>query len=148
MLFRKILVPFDGSIFSHHAFRVALDIAQKYKSKITIVSFIDTYSKGWFGEALAETDTIELVHQFRQKELSNLESLGKKKGVPIKSHVIEKPSVAKPLVSFAKSNKFDLIVMGSHGRSGLEQFFLGSVSNSVIKRAPCPILVVKGTVKR
>ena len=51
MIFKKILVPYDDSIFSKRAFKTALDLAQKYNSEIVIVSCIDTFSAGWFGKS-------------------------------------------------------------------------------------------------
>ena len=51
MTFQKILVPYDGSSCSDRAFKAALDLAQKYNSKITIVSCIDTFTSGWFGKS-------------------------------------------------------------------------------------------------
>ncbi len=52
MTFQKILVPYDGSSFSDRAFKAALDLAQKYDSKITIVSCIDIFSSRWFGKSI------------------------------------------------------------------------------------------------
>lgn len=143
MLFQNILVPYDGSSFSHRAFKVALDISQHYKSKVTVVWYIDTYSVGWFEKPSDTFDILHGVHKDRQQKLSKLENIAKEKGVKIKSKIIESASVAKPLVSFAKSKKIDLIVMGAHGHSGLDRFFLGSVSNSVMQRARCPVLIIK-----
>lgn len=143
MLFKNILVPYDGSSFSKKAFDVALDIAQKYKSKITLVWYVDVFSAGWFGKSKVEVMELKALEADRRKRLSSLESKAKKSGISIKPNLIESTSVARPLISFAKSHKIDLIVIGSHGHSGFDRFFLGSVSNSVMQRARCPVMVVK-----
>jgi len=52
-------------------------------------------------------------------------------------------SVVNDIVVFAKSRKYDLIVIGSHGRSGFDKTLLGSVANSVSQKAKCPILIIK-----
>lgn len=143
MLFQNILVAYDDSPFSHRAFKVALDIAQHYKSKVTIVWFIEVYSAGWFGKDSAEVAELSLVHKTVKQKLSKLESVAKKKGVSIQSYSINSTSVAKPLIKFATSKKIDLLVLGSHGHSGFNRLFLGSVSESIKQRARCPVLIIK-----
>ncbi|MDE1770905.1 MAG: universal stress protein, partial [Thaumarchaeota archaeon] len=58
-------------------------------------------------------------------------------------HVIETKSISKEINNFAASEKIDLIVMGSHGRTGFDQVLLGSVSNAVSHSAKCPVLIIK-----
>ena len=143
MYFKNILVPYDRSSFSKRAFKVALNIAQKYESTITLVSCINVFITGWFVKSTWEHAALKLIRKKLKKELSDLESQVDKKVVPIKSKIIERSSIAQTLVSFAKSNKIDLIVLGSHGRTRLDGLILGSVSNGIVQRAKCPVLVIK-----
>jgi nucleotide-binding universal stress UspA family protein len=143
MTYQKILVPYDGSSFSDRAFKVALDFAQKYDSKITIVSCIDIFSSGWFGKSGFEQILLKKLRGKIMKEIQDLEKIAKKKNVPTKGRIFETATIAKTLLTFAKSNKIDLIVIGSRGHSRLKELFLGSISNGVIQRAQCPVLVVK-----
>ena len=143
MTFQKILVPYDGSSFSDRAFKAALDLAQKYDSKITIVSCIDIFSSRWFGKSGFEQLILKKLRGKIMKEIQDLEKIAKKRNVPTKGRIFETVTLTKTLVTFAKSNKIDLIVIGSRGQSGLKELFLGSISNGIIQRAQCPVLVVK-----
>lgn len=143
MTFQKIVVPYDGSAFSNRAFNLALDLAQKYSSKIIIVSCIDIFSSGWFGKSGMEQAILKKLRGKIMKEIQELENIAKKKNISAIGKIYETSSVTKSLLNFAKSNKIDLIVMGSRGQSGLKDLFLGGVSNGVIQKAKCPVLVVK-----
>ena len=78
-----------------------------------------------------------------QKTFSNLESTAKKKSIKISLKILQDPSVAKAITNYVNSHKFDLIVIGSHGRTGLNKMILGSVANSVTQKVKCPVMVVK-----
>jgi nucleotide-binding universal stress UspA family protein len=143
MTFQKILVPYDGSSFSNRAFKLALDLAQKYDSKITIVSCINTFSSGWFGKSGFEQIVVKKLRGKIMKEIQDLEKIAKKKNVPIKGRIFETPSITKTLLTFVKSNNIDLIVIGSKGQSGIKDLFLGSISHGVVQRAQCPVWVVR-----
>lgn len=145
MLFKNILVPFDDSKCALHAFKIALDLAKNYDSRLTVVSCIITsqHSGRWYvdygiGEDLTKNQTKEVTKSF-----SKLKSLSLKKGVDIKTEVLNNYSVVKKLASFAKSNKVDLIVMGTQGKTGWNKLILGSVSNGVSKLVSCPVLLVR-----
>jgi len=69
--------------------------------------------------------------------------LAEKNNVSIKSQIISSKSVVNDIVNYAKSRKYDLIVIGSHGRTGFDKFLLGSIANGVSQKARCPVLIVK-----
>lgn len=143
MTFEKILVPYDGSSFSNRAFKMALDLAQKYNSKIIIISCIDVFSSGWFGKSAFEQILLKKLRGKIMKEIQDLEKIAKKQNVTTIGKIYETGSITKSLLNYTKSNNIDLIVMGSRGQSGLRDLFLGSISHGVIQRAKCPVLVVK-----
>jgi len=72
-----------------------------------------------------------------------LESLAEKNNVSIKSQIISSKSVVNDIVNYAKSRKYDLIVIGSHGRTGFDKLLLGSIANGVSQKARCPVLIVQ-----
>ena len=67
----------------------------------------------------------------------------KKDEIRIKSQILKSKSVVNDIVTFAKSRKIDLIVIGSHGRTGVDKLILGSIANGVTQKASCPVLIVK-----
>jgi nucleotide-binding universal stress UspA family protein len=144
MLFENILVPFDLSSPSNQAFKIALDIAQKYNSKITLLTCVE--GDAWhhkFYDARADSQLLKEQTKVAQKFMGKLEESANKAGVKIKLQIIKSSSVVKDITTFAKSRKIDLIVMNSHGRTGLDKLILGSVANGVIQRSTIPVLLLK-----
>ena len=144
MLFENILVPFDLSNPSNQAFKIALDIAQKYNSKITLLTCVEGDS--WhhkFYDARADSELLKKQTKVAKKYMEKLEESANKAGVKIKLQILKSTSVVKDIVTFAKSRKIDLIVMNSHGRTGLDKLILGSVANGVIQRSTIPVLLIK-----
>jgi len=144
MLFKNILVPFDLSNPSTHAFKVALDIAQKYDSKITLLTCVEEDAwHHYFYDARAHTQLLKKQSKVAKKSMEKLEVMANKIGVKIKLQILKSTSAVKDITTFAKSRKMDLIVMSSHGRTGLDKLILGSVANGVIQRTRCPVFLIK-----
>ncbi|PIW32603.1 MAG: universal stress protein [Nitrosopumilales archaeon CG15_BIG_FIL_POST_REV_8_21_14_020_37_12] len=144
MMFTNILVPFDLSNQSIHAFKTALNLAKKYNSKITILTCLE--GDAWhhkFYDSRADNELIKKQKKVTLSHITKLEILAKKENVSTKSQIIKSTSVVKDIVSFSKSRKIDLIVMGSHGRTGIDKLILGSIANGVTQKASCPVLIVK-----
>jgi len=144
MLFKNILVPFDLSSPSNRAFKVALDLAQKYDSKIILITCIE--GDAWhhkFYDARADMELLKKQSKVAKKYMEKLEAAANKVGVNIKLQILKSTSVVKDITTFAKSRKMDLIVMSSHGRTGLDKVILGSVANGVVQRTRCPVLLIK-----
>ena len=143
-MFENILVPFDLSSPSNNAFKVALDIAQKYNSKIILLTCVE--GDAWhhkFYDARADSELLKKQTKVAKKYMEKLEESANKAGVKIKLQILKSTSVVKDIVTFAKSRKIDLIVMNSHGRTGLDKLILGSVANGVIQRSTTPVLLIK-----
>lgn len=144
MLFENILVPFDLSSPSNQAFKIALDIAQKYNSKLTLLTCVE--GDAWhhkFYDSRADSELLKKQTKAAKKFMEKLEESANKAGVKIKLQIIKSSSVVKDITTFAKSRKIDLIVMNSHGRTGLDKLILGSVANGVIQRSTIPVLLLK-----
>jgi len=143
-MFQNILVPFDLSAQSTRAFKVALDLAKNYNSKITLLTCLEGDAwKHKYYDSRADVELIKKQKKVTQKYLEKLESLAEKNDIKMKSQIIKSKSVVNDIVTFAKSRKHDLIVIGSHGRTGFDKLLLGSVANGVSQKSSCPILIVK-----
>lgn len=144
MLFKNILVPYDGSNHSKHAFKVALDMAQKYNSKITIASVLSsTYTGQWYGSSDLQEKVFKEAKKGVERDFKKFELFAKKSKISFGSKILEGLSTAKTLITFAKSKKFDLIIMGAHGRTGWNKLILGSVTDSVAHGVRSPVLIVR-----
>lgn len=141
---KHIFVPYDGSPCSNRALGMALDLASKYESEITLgtvvissffeSSFLQTSEVGRDVDR-ERLDTIE-------KTFEKVKKMVKPFGVQIRTEVFVSPSVIDALVSFSNSKNVDLIVMGTRGR-GENRLFFDSVSIMLSQKAKPPILLVK-----
>jgi nucleotide-binding universal stress UspA family protein len=139
-LFEKILVPLDGSEHSLKALKVAVQIAQKFNGKITLVH---VYSIG--GLASYPTPVQEFIEAIRKagtRILSDGEKRVKAEGVHVESLLLEGHAVEQ-IVKTCREGRFDLVVMGARGLSKIKEMLLGSVSDGVTRHAHCPVLVAK-----
>jgi nucleotide-binding universal stress UspA family protein len=144
MLFQNILVPVDLSNQSTRAFKVALDVAKKRNSKITILTCLEIdASHHLYYVSGASSQQIKKQSKVVKKHFKKLESLAEKNNISVKSKILTRGSAVNNIVSFAKSQKHDLIVIGSHGRTGFDKLLLGSVANGVSQKTKCPVLIVK-----
>ena len=143
-MFQNILVPFDLSDQSTRAFKVALDVAKKYQSKVTLLTCLE--GDAWhhkYYDARVDKELIKKQSKVTKKHIEKLESYAEKNNISIKTQIITSKSVVNDIVAFAKSRKHDLIVIGSHGRTGFDKVLLGSVANGVSQKTRCPVLIVK-----
>ncbi len=127
LAFRRILVASDGSPYSLAAWEVALSMAKKAGSTLFGVSVVQEDED----LKLAE----EIVHQMRVA--------ANQQGVPLQGLVPQGQQADDAIVQAALKNEVDLIILGSHGRTGLSRLLMGSVTERVIGHAPQPVLVVK-----
>ena len=144
MMFSNILVPFDLSNQSVRAFKAALDIAKKYDSKITLLTCLE--GDAWhhkYYDSRADNELIKKQKKATQSHITKLEKLANRVDMTFKSQILKSTSVVKDITTYAKSRKIDLIVMGSHGRTGVDKLILGSVANGVTQKASCPVLIIK-----
>jgi nucleotide-binding universal stress UspA family protein len=143
MIFKNIMVPYDGTNFSNRAFQKALDIAKKDGSKITVFTVIEGEYSAVMGYSKINLQVIKKQQSAAKKYIYKLESSAKNNNVPISVKIKQGTTIVKEIINFAKSKKFNLIVMGSHGRTGLNKLILGSVANGVAQQAKCSVMVIK-----
>jgi len=144
-MFKHILVPVDGSVTAKNAVDKAIGLGQAFGSRVTVIYVIDPYpftgvgtdfaygQAEYLGAATAEADAVIKVAK------NTFEAAG----VRVDSSVVESHTVWRGIVEVATSLQADLIVMGSHGRHGLEKLILGSVAQSVLSHTQLPVLVVR-----
>jgi universal stress protein A len=142
--FEKILVPVDFALHSSEAVKRAVDLAQHYSATLTLVYVYEPLDYALpEGYALYTPEQItHLMEEFRGRLrtlVHDVEAMGVSR---VDSKVLNGPA-ALEIVDFARSNAFDLIVMGTHGRKGLSHLLMGSVAERVLRTAHCPVLTVK-----
>ena len=139
-MYKKILVPTDGSDFAKKAQSHALFLAKVSGAEIVALSV----SENHFINGISATDEVKQLNQILtdrcKKDLKEFEDMNEY-GIKISS-VIKEGTPAKVILDVASEEDIDLIVIGSSGKSGFDRFILGSVSDKVVNAAKCPVLVV------
>ena len=136
----RVLVAVDGSKYSEMAFTQAINIAKTCKSSLFAISVISLYP-----ETLARAPVlVEAMERETREILERAKNQAAKENVPCETIVHEGGQPHEFIVKEAKEKKIDLIVMGTHGRTGLKKLLMGSVAERVIGHAPCSVLVVPG----
>jgi nucleotide-binding universal stress UspA family protein len=143
--FRKILVPIDFSPHSDEALRVAGSLAKAFDAPLTMLHVFSppVYPMPEGAFVTLPAAYAELIDATRTR-LEEITAKFKKahEGVKIDSTTVEGVPF-REIITFARKGGHDLIVMGTHGRTGLKHVFLGSVAEKVVRKASCAVLTVR-----
>ncbi|MBF4521399.1 MULTISPECIES: universal stress protein [Acinetobacter] len=145
MAYQNILVPVDGSETSFAAVAKAAELAKAFGSKITVVQVL-TLDPYIAAEYITANQTNDLIERARASIVKTLEEAKQKfteQGVEAETKLLEGQVIAREISNAAKELNADLIVIGSHGRTGLKKLFLGSVAQSILSEGTTPVLVVR-----
>jgi nucleotide-binding universal stress UspA family protein len=143
---RRILHPSDFSRASGAAFARAVEMAKANRAEL-LVAHVLSPAMPMSGEGYVSPKVYENIErsarEYAQKRLGALLAKAKKSGVRAKGLLLDGVPHER-IVAAAKSKRADLIVIGTHGRTGLARFLLGSVASRVVSTAVCPVLTVRG----
>lgn len=143
IILKRILVPVDFSENSKKSLRYAIPLAAQFKASITVIYVVEPAvfpSDFGFGQ-MSFPDVEKEMYEKAEQELNDLIK-------DLKSNVVLKAEVKSgiPFVevtSYADQENIDLIVLATHGRTGVEHILFGSTAEKIIRKAPCPVLVVR-----
>ena len=155
-LFRKILVPLDGSEHSERALEIAIQIAKHFSGELTL---LHVYSITVTPVIIPEPTTlnptgvpiatsaevskmVDAARDAGKKILSDAEERVMKNNLQVETALREGNS-AQEIVKTAKDGQFNLIVIGARGTHRIRDLLMGSVTEGVVKNAPCPVMIVK-----
>ncbi len=144
-MFKHILVPVDGSDSARQATDKALAIAEAFKSAVTLIYVIDPYAFTGMGNDFSynQSDYLSAATREGHDAIAAARRVFDERGVAASGSVVEGHSVYQAILDTAEAIGADLMVMGSHGRRGLEKLVLGSVTAQVLSHAHLPVLVVR-----
>jgi nucleotide-binding universal stress UspA family protein len=148
LTFKRILLPTDGSACSRQAMTYAFSLAQQYGAQVIA---LHVGHHAWEqplapGAVEAGVDVIARIQHEdaaeEQRLLTEVTRAGAQGGVAVETrHMSGSPP--RVIIQMAKEISADLVVMGTHGRTGISHVLLGSVAEEVVRRAPCPVLIVR-----
>jgi nucleotide-binding universal stress UspA family protein len=146
----RILVPLDFSAHSEAALHYAVALAARLGASLDVLHVVDDP----FGSGAWASESAALPHRYIEELYQNLveegeRQLAKYRSVPEKSRVaatftVRSGQPAASIVDYADAIEADLIVMGTHGRTGLKHTFMGSVAERVVRHARCPVVTLRG----
>lgn len=144
-MFHKILVPTDGSEVSLVGALRAVPLAKLASATLCVVYVQDVYPFAGIGQSNA-TGRQDYIAAARAQGAAAIERIGtaaKEAGVKVETLIAEDSQPARGIVTAAQTSGADLIVMSSHGRTGVAKLVLGSVATKVLALSPVPVLVIK-----
>jgi len=146
-MFKKILLATDGSVSSEHAMKLALELGAVHQATVLALYVNDPYPFIGVGSVnpvgyMAYMDTVkQYASEIHQKFMQLAQQISP--AVPVECLLLEDTVVSVGILQTSKEQCCDLIVMGSHGRSGLGRLILGSVATKVVNESAIPVLITR-----
>jgi nucleotide-binding universal stress UspA family protein len=139
----RILCPTDFSEFSEKAADYALSLARHYESTLVFQHIVEPLTSGYANYAMPDS-VYQLYTELREHSETQLQELVKIRAADLHTQVIVQVGTpTESILSLAERQAIDLIVMGTHGRRGLDRLTMGSVTERVLRKAHCPVLAVR-----
>jgi nucleotide-binding universal stress UspA family protein len=141
---KRILCPIDFSDASRAALETACELARRFDAKLALFHAYPvpgyTFPDGSF---VASTKMLEELAEQARRHLDEWKALAETAGVTGVETATAVGEPAHEIVAFATEQHADLVVLGTHGRTGLSHALMGSVAERVVRKAPCPVLTVR-----
>ncbi|MDH3604506.1 MAG: universal stress protein [Candidatus Tectomicrobia bacterium] len=145
MITQHILVPIDFSAYANQALENAIELAKALRARLTLLHVVDTMS---WGVAQAQAAIPPSVWQDLETSLAERMETSRKRvqaaGLQVETLILH-GAPSQTIIDTAQDKGADLIVMGTHGRTRLTHALVGSVAEKVVRLAPCPVWVARGT---
>lgn len=138
-MYHRILVPTDGSVGTAHVSLQAIDLAKQYGATIHALHVVDENLETRLEQL---TGVGEELQTRGRHAVDRIEHMAQAHEVPVTT-ALKDGDPATTIVRFADDTDADLVVMGTHGRSGVEHHLIGSVAERVVRQAPCPVMTVR-----
>jgi nucleotide-binding universal stress UspA family protein len=145
---KKILIPTDFSKYANEAIEVGAQIAKNTNSEIVLIHMLELPTH--LNDAISNAKSIPEIMLFKRKAdetLKNIKNHPSLTGIKV-TEVVRLDSVTKGIQNYIKQNNdFDLIIMGSNGSTGINEIFIGSNTEKVVRQSEIPVLVIKNETK-
>ncbi|KAB1194574.1 universal stress protein [Haloferax sp. MBLA0076] len=141
-MYSHILFPTDGSECADAALDHALDHAEMYDATIHALYVADVREVGHAAPAVSLGKVRDALHDSGRDVLERVARTARAAGIDVETTVTEGTPESE-ILEFADRDDIDLVVMGTHGRSGLDRYLIGSVAERVVRSSPVPVLTVR-----
>jgi universal stress protein A len=141
-MYSRILVPTDYSKPSFAAFNPAIAIAKKFKAQLYMLHVVEEAPVYAYRIGVPQE---ELGERFIEQAAAEMRKAAKRLNATEAELIVRMGNVQEEILAVVKEKKIDLIVMGTHGRTGLAHAVVGSIAEKIVRTAPCHVLTVKPT---
>lgn len=149
MTLENVLIPTDFSACADHALSHAVEVADRFGARLHILHVVNELDPDWYGITDAQERAVKLRDQIETEARERLKELA-----PETDHRDFETTVslqlsfdvADSINEYVQEREIDLVVMGTHGRQGIDRLMLGNVANKIIRHAPCPVMTVREDV--
>lgn len=145
MSYDKILLTTDGSEASKAALNEAVELAENCEAEIHVLYVVDTGVESQYesvNDLMSNTESSRKLEQVGEKALKSITVKLEEEAIQFEKSIVKGKPFQK-INSFAEENNMDVIVMSTHGRSGLDRMLLGSVTEKVVRTSNIPVLTVR-----
>ncbi len=147
-MYRRILVPVDGSNISNVALREAIQSVSDRNAELRVVHVIEDVAPMWDVEFLNINEIREGLRQTGRRVLAKAEAVARDAGIKTETKLVETSPpgarIASMIAAEARAWPADLIVIGTHGRRGMDHLLMGSVAEGVVRLSSVPVLLIRG----
>jgi nucleotide-binding universal stress UspA family protein len=142
-MFEKILCPVDFSEFTDEILAYAVNIAKRFDSELHLIHVIPNLNYFTPYESFLTPENLVAIERNIEGEVGrDFDKITKKLDLPFK-RIVKTGVNFVEIIDYIKDQGIDLVVMGTHGRSGIEHILIGSVAEKVVRKSPCPVLTVR-----
>ena len=149
MTIDNVLIPTDFSACADHALSHAVELADRFGARLHILHVVNELDPDWYGITDAQERAVKLRDQIKTEARERLEKMA-----PGEDHHDFETTVslqlsfdvADSINEYVDEREIDLVVMGTHGRRGLDRLMLGNVADKLVRHAPCPVMTVSEEV--
>ena len=148
-MFKRIMVPLDGSLLAEEALPSALAIAHQFKAELILIRVVTPQHIGLHADGVSYAELLaqlrEQAKQVAHEYLKNHQRLFAEQGFNVHYLLVEDEFVAESLLEQADAEAIDLIIMSTHGRSGIRRWVFGSVADKVLRQAEVPVMLIRAS---
>jgi nucleotide-binding universal stress UspA family protein len=141
-MYDHILVPTDGSVGVERAVEHAVDLAETHEATLHALYVVNTASYSSMPMETSWEHVRDMLGEEGERALERVGDIADGEGVPVESVVVD-GSPSREIVRYAEDEPCDLVVMGTHGRGGIDRLLLGSVAERVVRASRVPVLTVR-----
>lgn len=144
-----VLIPTDFSACADRALTHAVAVADRFDARLHLLHVVNELDPDWYGITNAQERVVKLRDQIKREAHDRLQSLAPEKKLYDFETTISLQlnfDVADAIRDYVDQQEIDLVVMGTHGRQGLDRLMLGNVADKIVRHAPCPVMTVREEV--